>query len=233
MAISRNRRGNRSGRGSPEPLWLEAIAVEAITKGQVVYVDSLAVTGTSFSTTSIGQDIVRRVGVATNATKRKAHGTLYVALMSATTADPKLKIAPIGLFNNLDTSGAAAGDAVYLSTAGAPTLTATGFVRRIGEVIGVGVSGTGTWNFAPADMVIGARTPLIGTATITNGTGAVTVTNPFGIGASITGAPAFAQFQADDGTVAINAVAWSTNDLVISATANTTADRVVAYQIWV
>ena len=149
MAISRNRRDNKSGRGSPEPTWLDAVAVEAITKNQIVYVDSLPVTGASFSTTSIGQDVVRKVGVATNATRKKAVNSLYIALTSAAAVGDKLKIAPIGLLNNLDTSGGAAGDPVYLSTAGLPTLAATaGFTRRIGEVVGVGVSGTGTWNFA-------------------------------------------------------------------------------------
>lgn len=221
----------KQGRGSPPSLILKAKATEVITKNQIVYISGTQGSAATVAATSKGSPLYRKVAVATNATKAKAHGDLYIAL-NAAPINGTLDICPVGLLSNLDTSGGAVGDTVWLSTAGAPTLTAAGYRRRIGSIATVGASGTGVVSFAPGQSPTGSLVPLVGTATITNGTAAVTVTAAT-LGGSFGGSPAFAQFLADDGVLVINAVAWSTNDLVISSTGNTTADRLVSYQIWI
>lgn len=224
------------GVGSPPSMWIRGMSAEAIDKNEIVYVDSSPVTGTAIESTALGAGILLKYGVATNATKKKAHGSLYLCLTAASAAGEIIHVCPIGVLNTLDTSGATKGDPVYLSTGGGVTLTApTGgaYQRIVGEVIGVGVAGTGLWTFSPAQVSSGLGASygniITGTATITNGTATVTVSAPLGVGGG--GAPAWAVFIADDGVLVVNSVVWSTDDLVINASGNTTADRLVRYFI--
>lgn len=209
------------GKGSPPAMWLDGIAAEAITKNQIVYLDSHPVTGTAISSNDKGANVRRKFGVATNATRKKSVGSLYLALTSAASGDT-VTVCPIGILNNLDTSGATAGDRVFLSTAGAPTLTSptTGYVRVIGEVTGVGVSGTGLWNFTggfqPDRYVLHTGSAAVSAAA------SVTVTNPQGL--SRTGAPAWAIATTVSGVIHVTACTWSTNDLVITLSASYTGN---------
>lgn len=228
MARDIKSRRLKPGVSSPSGMRLDCVAIEAIAKNQIVYVDSVnAVVG--ISSKALGTEVKRKVGVATNATKAKAHTELLIALHAASSGQ-RVICCPIGVLKNLDTSGGAKGDPVFLGTAGLPTLTSTsGFQRRIGTISIVGVSGTGAVSFNPAFVNETARTVLVGTAAAS--AASVTVTDPFGIGASITGSPAFATCATVSGVITVTACTWSGNNLVITFSASFTGN--VNYQIWV
>lgn len=218
------------GRGSPATRWFEGVAAEAITKHQLLYVDSAEVTGAVVSANHKGSTIRRKMGVATNATRKKACGSLFYALTNVA-LNGKCEFTEVAVLANLDTSGATLGDPVYLSTAGLPTLTrpTAGYPRVVGEVIGVGAVGVGLWNFTggqPIDNPI-----LTGVAVVTSGTATVTVANPFGLGAALTGRPIWSSLVEAEAGEGMSAITWSTNDLVITTIGNTAADRDVRYFI--
>lgn len=219
------------GRGSPPAMRLDAVASEAITRNQIVYLDTTPLSGADLSTTTKGYSIRRKVGVATNATKKKSHGELYVALTAAAAGDT-VEVCPIAILNNLDTSGSALGNPVYLSTAGLPTLTATGFQRRIGTVIFVGTAGNGLVDFDPRCVVPNHLVTITGTATVLSGAQTVTITAAT-LGGTFGNSPAWAALAETDGAIAITSVTWSADDLVVKTTANVTANRVVRWFVMV
>lgn len=216
----------RTGISSPSGMRLDCVAIETITKNQIVYVDSTnAVSG--ISNRALGVEVKRRVGVATNATKVKSHGELLIALHDAA-AGKRVVCCPIGVLKNLDTSASTKGNAVYLGTAGAPTLTAAGFRRRIGTVSIVGAAGTGSVTFNPSFVDSAPLMPIIGTAAASGTTVTVSAAT---LGGSFGGSPAFATCASTSGTIYVVSCTWSTNDLVITFSASFTGN--VNYQVWV
>jgi hypothetical protein len=219
--------------GSPPSRWILGQAGEAVTKNQIICITGSATSGVAISATSKGSEIQRRMGVATNVTRAKAMGALYLALHSQASVGGRLEFTDVSVLNNLDTSGSAIGAPVYLGTAGAPTLTRPtgGYARQIGEVIFVGVAGTGLWSFHGGLGIGSGDSILTGIAVILNTASSVTVTNPFGIGAQLTGRPVWAALNEVEAGEGISSVVWSGNDLVIASIGATSADRDVRYFI--
>lgn len=213
--MAREIRGGVIKPGSKNPTRedYDAIASEAITAGNIVYI-----------TGAKGEFLT--VGVADKDTAVKARGDLFVAKNTAVSGG-RLRVSPFATIKTIDTSASTIGYPVYLSTAGAVTLTrpTTGFPRRIGNVTKLGAAGTG-------EMQISRHsTPLIASykGTFTNGQATFTFS---GVGAGgITGAPLVAMLNTVDGVKQIIAAAWSGNDVVVTISAVAAATPVVSIMI--
>src|SRR5688572_29010837 len=165
-------------------------------------------------------DIVKQSGVQGEFMKvNRADGTvlldsrqrLYLAKGGASSGQ-ELLVTELGVIQDLDTSGATVGDRVYLVAAGAPSLTPTGFRRRIGIVTVVGASGTGQVAF-DGRMPTGSN--ITGaTATVLSGQTSITVTAAT-LGGSFGGSPVVATMNEQDADEFVIHARWSTHDLII------------------
>jgi hypothetical protein len=192
------------------------IATEAITTDDILYI--AGVEGQFF-----------KVAVADKDTAASARGLLLVAKGNQPEVGGELRAAPIACLDVIDTSGSAVGNPVYLSDAGAHTLTrpTTGVVRRVGSVAKVGAAGTG-------EVIFDGRATnqiISGTAEVANAQSTVTVTAAT-LGGNFGGMPVVASMMENDGTaVTLESAAWSGHDLVITLTGATAAARTIGFLI--
>lgn len=215
MGHDLNGRQIKPGTDTPDKFDLRCIAGEALSQYDVCYISGVS-----------GEYLV--LSLADKDSLAKARGPLFMC-KSNVPSGGAFRATQFGSIRDLDTSAATVGDPVYLSDDGAVSLTAAGAKRRVGTVSKVGASGTGRVQFDggafPAvSMVIG------GTAEIANGQSTVTVAAAT-LGGSYGGKPVVACFNETDGTKYIVSCTWSTDDLVITASAAVGADRTVAYLI--
>jgi hypothetical protein len=125
------------------------------------------------------------------------------------------------------TTGRTVGDPVFLSqTAGGFVFTAVAGGRRVGTVVTVGAATVGKIDFDGSTPTVPAF--LSGLATVPNGTATVTILAAT-LGGSYGGRPVVSTINA--GAVGILSAVWSGNDLVLTTTANVTADRIASYFI--
>lgn len=175
-----------------------------------------------------------RVAKADAATAAHARARLYMA-RSGSAANKFLVASPLALIKDVDTSALAVGDSIFLGTAGQTSTTTTGFGRRIGTVVKAATVVNGGAiefsGFAGGGSGAGNGV-LVGTTSFASGNNAVTVTNPFALGATLTGRPAGACLNTADGTTTIASVVWSTNDLVITRSASPATTPTVAYWVF-
>jgi len=195
-------------------------ATEAIAKHDIVVVTGIV------GDTAGGA--VAKVAKASNATTALGRGTLLMA-KHAIASGAYGHAAVTGVNSTFATTGSTIGDPVYLSTAGASTLTATGYRRRVGTVLIVGAAGTGAYLFDPTSLDA-EKQFITGTATVANGAATATIAAAT-LGGSYGGSPAFATLMEADGTLVIRHAVWSTNDLVITLSGNATDDRTVSYMV--
>lgn len=206
---------------APPGMRIEAIAAEAITKNQIVYVDT-ANAATNSASTQLALTVKQQVGVATNATRAKAVGDLYLALNGGAAGD-RIVLSPVGLLRNLDTSGSSKGSPVYLGTAGAPTLTAAGQRRRVGTVLVVGAVGTGVVSFHPT----GHTGTIFGIAAVS--AAASVALDTTALGGNFDGAPVIATVNTGT-TVYVVTAAWNgSGTLTITLSGSLTGN--VSYMI--
>lgn len=169
---------------------------------------------------------------AVNTTLAQTTGMLLMA-RSKGQSGKFIRAAPIGTIRDVDTSGDTVGDAYYISaSAGQVSKTATGFSRRVGYVTKVGtVANNGRILFDGFSQIAAASNILSGTATILSGANSVTITQTTLGGAALGGKPVVATLNTIDGTKSVVAASWTGNNLVITSSANLTADGTVTYMI--
>jgi hypothetical protein len=158
----------------------------------------------------------------------QSRGRLFIARTAHNAASADVDCIPMGIIQDVNTNGATIGDPVYLGASGAISLTPVGLGRKIGEVLKVGTT-DGEVYFDGAPGASQSRI-IAGTFDIASGTNTGTITAAT-LGGSFGGAEVVATLNEVDGVVAVAAATWSTNDLVVTLTANTTGIRTVAYMI--
>lgn len=192
-----------------------AKADEAITAGQVVYPSGTDGEWTTVAVADKDDD------------KVKVGGLLFVALNTCAAGD-ELLVTTMAQLNTLVTTGSSVGAPVWLTDAGAVSLTmpTSGHVRKVGEVTTVGTIAAGAqWTFQGVQRHI-----IVGKGTVLSGQSALTIAAAT-IGGNFGGAPVIACMNEDDTTVGIVNATWSTNDLVVNLNGNATADRDFTYMI--
>lgn len=180
-------------------------STKAITKGQIVYI-----TGR--------QGKLWTVAKASASTAAHTSGMLLVAEHNAGAGTGYLRCKPMGAIEVQNTNGLTVGDPVYLSaTAGGWSTSGAGFRRRVGTVAVVSAT-VGVISFN--GLSDSADRTIWGTGTVLSGQTSLTITSAT-LGGSYGGKPVVATLnEVATNSVYVRSAAWSTNDLVVTLSAD-------------
>jgi hypothetical protein len=169
------------------------------------------------------------VAAAANTSEVCRRQTLYVTQAgTSASGSPTLEVATQGVITDVDTSGGAAGDPVYLGTAGGFVLTAAGNERLIGKILHSSAT-VGMIEFN-GNLTNGATDEdfATGTIIIANGTAAGTLT----VGAAWNGAIVVATLNEAEAAEAVSHAIVAAGDLTVNTVGNVAADRTVGFMMW-
>ena len=196
-------------------------AAEAITKGQILYIAGYA-----------GGFL--KLGKADKDTGAKVRTKLFFALHDVPSASYG-RAAEMGSIEGQTTAGSTIGDPVYLSTAGALTLTkpTSGLPLVIGTV-GVVSATIGEVAFGGASVAVAPHAgPIVGVLKATAGAAATLTFSTTELGGNFDGKPVVATLNTVDATaVAIASAAWNGAGL-LTVTFNAASTGIVRVSVLV